>query len=576
MRLARAHAASVSGDALFAIGLAGSVFFSLDFNKARWHVALYLVLTIAPFAVAAPLIGPAIDRIKGGRRWIIVGSLAARAVLCVLVVRHMDSLLFYPEAFGMLVLQKVYSISKSAVVPGTVHSDAELVEANSKLTVLSALAVVAAAIPGGILLKLGGGGWSVGLGAMVFGVGTVLAFQLTPTTVASEPVGAAEKEELRSAGIVLASSAMAMIRGIVGFLSFMLAFSIKENGALWELGLVAAAAQIGFFFGAIAAPRVRRLATEENILVGALVVTAVMGLVTAMIGGLAGAAILSMTVGATGSAAKQAFDAIVQRDAPDANRGRSFARFETRFQMVWVIGALIPIIVPISAEIGFALIGVVSIGAVVSYLIGQRHIRAGRVPVRRRLSLRRRRAVQGFEVDESLSAADPAPTAPLAPPGPEAAVALHDPTLIDVDPTTAFGSVGSVLGRPDPTATSKPSPAPVNQPGSPATPATSAPTPVDPVRRWMRPSAHTSSSGPTGGAVAPSPPAVPGQLPLPLTGDVVDTVAAADRTTIDVGDGAPRTADERGHRPSPQRGLLFDPEAWDDSTTPPAPDDAAH
>ena len=56
-----------------------------------------------------------------------------------------------------------------------------------------------------------------------------------------------------------------------------------------------------------------------------------------------------MTVGATGSAAKQAFDSIVQRDAPDANRGRSFARFETRFQLVWVIGALIPIVIPIPA-----------------------------------------------------------------------------------------------------------------------------------------------------------------------------------------------------------------------------------
>ena len=111
----------------------------------------------------------------------------------------------------------------------------------------------------------------------MFGVGTVLALQLPPTTVAAEPPGEAEKEELRSAGIVAASSAMGSIRGIVGFLSFMLAFAIKENGALWELGLVAAAAQIGFFFGAVAAPRVRKLATEEHIIAGALVITGVVG-----------------------------------------------------------------------------------------------------------------------------------------------------------------------------------------------------------------------------------------------------------------------------------------------------------
>jgi hypothetical protein len=395
--LARTHAASVSGDALFAIGLAGSVFFSLDFNSARWRVALYLVLTIAPFAVAAPLIGPAIDRIKGGRRWIIVGSLFLRAVLAFLITQHMQSLFFYPEAFGMLVLQKIYSISKSAVVPGTVHNDAELVEANSKLTVLSALAVVVAAVPGGILLKLGGGAWSVGLSGIVFVVGTGLAFRLRPTVVAIEPVDEAEREELRSAGIVLASSAMGLLRGIVGFLSFMLAFGFKDRDApLWQLGLVATSAQFGFFVGALLAPRIRRLLSEERILIASLILTVIAGALCAFIGGLAGSAVLSMFVGATGSTAKQAFDSIVQRDAPDANRGRSFARFETRFQLVWVIGALIPIVIPIPIVAGFAFISIVAALALLRYLIGLRQIRSGRMPSQARGF--RRRTVAAPEI----------------------------------------------------------------------------------------------------------------------------------------------------------------------------------
>jgi MFS family permease len=266
--LARTHAASVSGDALFAIGLAGSVFFSLDFTSARWRVALYLLLTIAPFAIAAPLIGPAIDRIKGGRRWIIVGSMLLRALLAFFVVRHMDSLLFYPEAFGMLIMQKIYSISKSAVIPSTVHSDEELVQANSKLTTLSSIAVVIAAIPGGILYAIGGGKATVALGAAVFAVGTILALQLPPTTVAAEPEGEAEREELRSAGITHASTAMSLIRGMVGFLSFMLAFDFKNAGSpLWQLGLVAATAQLGFFLGSLVVPRLRRVTSEERILV---------------------------------------------------------------------------------------------------------------------------------------------------------------------------------------------------------------------------------------------------------------------------------------------------------------------
>jgi MFS family permease len=569
MRLARAHAAAVSGDALFAIGLAGSVFFSLDFNSARWRVALYLVLTIAPFAVAAPLIGPAIDRVKGGRRWIIVGSMAARSLLCILVVRHMQSLLFYPEAFGMLVVQKVYSISKSAVVPGTVRSDEELVEANSKLTVLSALAVVVAAIPGGILLKLGGGGWSVALGVVVYGVGTVLALQMPPTTVAPEPVGEVEKQELRSAGIVAASSAMGSMRGIVGFLSFMLAFAIKEHGALWELGLVAVAAQVGFFFGAVAAPRVRKLATEEHIIAGALVVTGVVGVITAVVGGLLGAAMLSMTVGATGSAAKQAFDSIVQRDAPDANRGRSFARFETRFQLVWVIGALIPIVIPIPADLGFAIIAIVASAAVITYWLGIRRIRQGKIPVKRQIWRRRSPAPPeetglGVALDEVADDATvvagpsnpPAPAPPTAssllpPPPPPPPPAPVDPTVVVADATVV-------------------------------TPLSAS----DPARRWMRPGptaptddatgverpAPVADTAPVGPARPPSP-SMPGSVPLPFP----DVPPSEPTPPASAGSAppAPDDAPDDNRPPHRREGLLFGPEAWDDATTPPAPDSGA-
>ena len=376
--LARTHAFGIAGDALFAIALAGSVFFSLDFDSARWSVALYLVLTIAPFAVAAPFIGPALDRIPGGRKWMIVAGMGLRALLCFFVIRHLDSILFYPEAFLMLVLGKTYTISKSAIVPTTVQSDQELVEANSKLAVISAISVVVAAPFAGALLKLGGPGWALGLAMIVFAVATAFAVQLPRAVVATQPVDEVEKQELRSAGITLAASAMGLVRAIVGFVAFMLAFDFKNSGApLWQLGFVAATAQLGFFIGAVIAPRVRRLATEERIIIGTLVVMAVGGVITAFVGGLVGAATISLIIGTASSMAKQAFDAIVQRDAPDANRGRSFARFETRFQLLWVIGALIPILIPIPAEIGYVLIAAVATFAVVSYLVGVSRVRKG-------------------------------------------------------------------------------------------------------------------------------------------------------------------------------------------------------
>ncbi len=410
-RLARTHAFGVAGDALFAIALAGSVFFSLDFDSARWRVALYLVLTIAPFAVAAPMIGPALDRIKGGRRWVIVGSMALRALLCVLVIRHLDSLLFYPEAFLMLVLGKTYTISKSAVVPTTVRSDTELVEANSKLTVLSAIAVVVAVIPGGILLKLGGSQWTLGLAVVAFVAATVFAFQLPSVQVANEAPDEVERMELRSAAVFMASVAMGSIRAIVGFLIFMLAFDFKDSDAPgWYLGVTAAGAQLGFFIGAVAAPRLRRLAEEERILVGNLAVTAVGALLATALGGLPAAALLSMIVGATSSASKQAFDAIIQRDAPDANRGRSFARFETRFQLFWVIGALLPIVVPIPAEVGFFLVGLTATASLAWYLWGMWRVRHGHVPARRRGVPAALRRLTGAGADTGPAGTDPAGT----------------------------------------------------------------------------------------------------------------------------------------------------------------------
>ena len=80
-QLARVHALSAMGDGAIAAALAGSIFFSIDPAAARWRVALYLILTIAPFAVVTPLLGPAIDRTRGGRRGMVIGTLAARAVV---------------------------------------------------------------------------------------------------------------------------------------------------------------------------------------------------------------------------------------------------------------------------------------------------------------------------------------------------------------------------------------------------------------------------------------------------------------------------------------------------------------
>lgn len=116
-RLALTHVLMTAGDTLFAISLAGSLFFSISPTAAKDKVLLYLFLTMGPFAVVAPALGPLIDRSRGARRAMVVMSAVGRCILCPLVARDIHSLLLFPEAFVMLVLSKVYLVTRGALVP---------------------------------------------------------------------------------------------------------------------------------------------------------------------------------------------------------------------------------------------------------------------------------------------------------------------------------------------------------------------------------------------------------------------------------------------------------------------------
>ena len=86
-RLALVHVIMMAGDTLVTVSLAGSLFFSVTPDAAKGKVLLYLLLTIAPFAVVSPLLGPLIDRSANGRRLLVAFSAVVRAVLCVLMAR---------------------------------------------------------------------------------------------------------------------------------------------------------------------------------------------------------------------------------------------------------------------------------------------------------------------------------------------------------------------------------------------------------------------------------------------------------------------------------------------------------
>jgi hypothetical protein len=370
-RLARSHVFAAAGDALVTIALANSLFFDIDPDAARWRVFLYLALTMAPLALVAPFIGPVLDRSRGGRRWMIIGVHAARALVCLVMLNDLDSLLLFPEAFTVLALGKAYGVARSAVVPTVVHNDAELVEANSKMQLLSGLAAPAAAIPAGLAFVIAESPGVLAVAMVAYVIATVAALRVPATKVAEAPATEAETTELRGIGILLASSAMGLIRGMVGFLTFLLLFDLREDPT-WYLGVVLGLTGVGALLGSVVAPALRRSMSEERMLLAALGLTVVVGLVTARYGGLVGSAVMAATVAVVSTCGKLAFDSLVQRDAPDANRGRSFAKFEVRFQLVWVIGAMAPVLITIPLRVGFLFIAGTAGFALFSYLAGQR------------------------------------------------------------------------------------------------------------------------------------------------------------------------------------------------------------
>ena len=168
-------AASSVGDAFVAVALAGTLFFNASVSQARSQVAIALLVTMAPFAVLAPLIGPLLDRLQQGRRFILAGTLLARGALCwgmAGAVFYHDSVTLLPAAFGVLVLQKAYGVTRSAITPRLLPREITLVTANARTGLASLVAsTLGVALAAGLEYLTGGGS---GGAAWVLRVGTVI------------------------------------------------------------------------------------------------------------------------------------------------------------------------------------------------------------------------------------------------------------------------------------------------------------------------------------------------------------------------------------------------------------------
>jgi hypothetical protein len=182
-------AAGGAGDAFVAVSLAGTIFFSTSVDQARGKVVLFLLVTMAPFAVLAPFIGPAMDRMQQGRRYLLAGTLLARGLLCWGMSAAINSpVTLLPAAFGILVLQKAYGVARASITPRLLPAEITLVTANARSQLIT---LTASLLGGGLAAGIegsAGAAWVLRTGTLIYLAAMFLALRL-PDEVDVPPAG---------------------------------------------------------------------------------------------------------------------------------------------------------------------------------------------------------------------------------------------------------------------------------------------------------------------------------------------------------------------------------------------------
>ena len=303
-RLSLVQCAMLGGGTVVTISLAGSLFFSISPNAADHKILLYLLFTLAPFAIVSPLLGPLIDRSRGARRLMVVSSAVGQVVLCPLMATHLHSLLLFPLAFLVLVCQKLYLVTKGALVPRWPRSTVRTPRPNRpatrrstrRLTLLGTLAGFVASIPGRDPLQ----------GRRLSGGARVRHARVRrrrggrrPAAGADEPPGGgdvdrpvdegarvrpgrARRLDARAGPVAIAALRQSRgdaraerhvhVRGLTGFMTFMLAFGLRRmhGVGLYWYGLVLAGSGAGAIVGLVLVGRLRKRMTEQQLLLSSL------------------------------------------------------------------------------------------------------------------------------------------------------------------------------------------------------------------------------------------------------------------------------------------------------------------
>jgi MFS family permease len=365
-----------AANAAIAVALANTLFFAAATAQSRANVALYLLITVAPFAVVAPVVGPLLDRLQHGRRVAMALSFAGRGSLLIVMAAHVHDWLLYPSALGFMVAAKSYGVLQAAVIPRVLPPESTLVKTNSRLTAFGLVAAgVSGAVSAGIAALTGSPG-ALLFTAVICLTGAVLCLRIPSwvevtegevpaslRTEATAALGAAQRRQPSrqpmGRHVIVALWGNGTARVLTGFLTLFVAFAVRSQTEdspgrqLALLGVVGAAAGAGSFLGNAVGARMP-LRKPDQAVIGCVAADLFMAVLAALVQGIVIAAVTTL-VAATGSAvAKVCLDAVIQRGVPEASRASAFGRSETVLQSAWVLGGALGVLVPPTYWIGFA------------------------------------------------------------------------------------------------------------------------------------------------------------------------------------------------------------------------------
>jgi MFS family permease len=361
-----------ASDAAMAVALANTLFFSAaDANSSKGKVALYLLITIAPFALLAPVIGPMLDRIQRGRRLAMCVTSVGQALACIVMATNFDGWLLYPAALAKMVLSKSFTVLKAAVTPRVVPPDITLAKTNARLTTFGLVGGAAFGAVATIVLQIFDSGGALWYTSLICFVGAVQAMRIPawvevtegeiPATLDAHP-GKPRRQPM-GRNVVVALAGNGTIRVLTGFLMMFSAFAVREQTQghafkqLLLLGVIAGAAGAGSFIGNGIGARMH-LGHPEQIVIGCIIGCLVATLGATVMEGIATAAVVGL-VGATASAiSKNSLDAVIQDDLPEESRASAFGRSETVLQLAWVFGGALGVLLPPTFWIGFLVVSV--------------------------------------------------------------------------------------------------------------------------------------------------------------------------------------------------------------------------